>query len=216
MARRAIPALAYRINGLGTQNVALAAAQAGAAMLYISTNEVFDGAGRSPYAEFDHTRPDQRLCPLQAGRRVVRHASAARAFTWRAPRGSRPPAGATSSIASCNWPTSAAACAWSPTRWPTRRSVEDLADALLKLIATEPLRPLPPDQHRLLLALRFCPRKCSSMSGRQHVPLEPITLADYPRASPAAALRAHGQPAAAALGISLRPWQAALAEFLKS
>src|SRR5690348_15288323 len=35
------PELAYRINGLGTQNVALAASRAGAAMLYISTNEVF-------------------------------------------------------------------------------------------------------------------------------------------------------------------------------
>ena len=51
------PALAYRINGLGTQNVALSAARANAAVLYISTNEVFDGAGQTPYSEFDPTRP---------------------------------------------------------------------------------------------------------------------------------------------------------------
>ena len=57
------PALAYRINGLGTQNVALAASQAGAAMLYISTNEVFDGAGRTPYVEFD---TPTRLTPMRA------------------------------------------------------------------------------------------------------------------------------------------------------
>src|SRR5690606_22955051 len=51
------PELAYRINGLGTQNVALAAARAGAALLHISTNEVFDGAKGSPYFEFDATGP---------------------------------------------------------------------------------------------------------------------------------------------------------------
>jgi len=50
------PALAYRINGLGTQNLALAAARVGAAVAYISTNEVFDGAKGEPYFEFDATR----------------------------------------------------------------------------------------------------------------------------------------------------------------
>ncbi len=51
------PDLAYRINGLGTQNVALAAVRCGAALLHISTNEVFDGAKGSPYLEFDATGP---------------------------------------------------------------------------------------------------------------------------------------------------------------
>ena len=51
------PALAYRVNGLGTQNVALAAARAGAALAYVSTNEVFDGAKRAPYFEFDAGNP---------------------------------------------------------------------------------------------------------------------------------------------------------------
>lgn len=50
------PALAYRVNGLGTQNVALAAARAGAALVYISTNEVFDGRQAEPYSEFDQPR----------------------------------------------------------------------------------------------------------------------------------------------------------------
>src|SRR5262249_27066095 len=48
---------AYHINGLGSQNVALAAATAGAALVYISTNEVFDGARQAPYFEFDATNP---------------------------------------------------------------------------------------------------------------------------------------------------------------
>ncbi len=50
------PDLAYRINALGTQNVALACQRAGAAMVHISTNEVFDGAATEPYREFDPLR----------------------------------------------------------------------------------------------------------------------------------------------------------------
>src|SRR5689334_16646865 len=38
------PELAYRVNGLGTRYVALACRELGARLVYISTNEVFDGA----------------------------------------------------------------------------------------------------------------------------------------------------------------------------
>ncbi len=37
------PALAYQVNGLGTQNVALACQEFGAEMVHISSNEIFDG-----------------------------------------------------------------------------------------------------------------------------------------------------------------------------
>lgn len=50
------PLAAYRTNALGTQNVALACQRANAAMLYISTNEVFDGTKGSPYFEWDQRR----------------------------------------------------------------------------------------------------------------------------------------------------------------
>lgn len=50
------PHAAYRSNALGTQNVALACQRANAAMLYISTNEVFDGTKGSPYFEWDARR----------------------------------------------------------------------------------------------------------------------------------------------------------------
>ena len=51
------PELAFRVNAVGTQNVALAAQRAGAAMLHISTNEVFDGAQRDLYREWDRPNP---------------------------------------------------------------------------------------------------------------------------------------------------------------
>ena len=46
------PALAYKINGLGTQNVALACQAAGAVMCHISTNEVFAGDRKNGYEEW--------------------------------------------------------------------------------------------------------------------------------------------------------------------
>ncbi|WP_066315167.1 dTDP-4-dehydrorhamnose reductase [Bacillus sp. FJAT-29814] len=48
---------AYRVNGLGTKNLALAAKQIGAKMLYISTDYVFDGTGTDPYEVDDPTKP---------------------------------------------------------------------------------------------------------------------------------------------------------------
>jgi dTDP-4-dehydrorhamnose reductase len=54
------PERAYRVNALGTQNVALACAEVGAALVYISTNEVFDGTATEPYREWDPVHPINR------------------------------------------------------------------------------------------------------------------------------------------------------------
>ncbi len=51
------PETAYRVNVLGTRNVAVAAQQSGAAMVYISTDYVFDGMKGEPYWEYDDPRP---------------------------------------------------------------------------------------------------------------------------------------------------------------
>src|SRR3989304_272171 len=48
---------AFRHNALGTRNIALGCQRAGAEMVYISTNEVFDGSKASPYLEFDDPHP---------------------------------------------------------------------------------------------------------------------------------------------------------------
>jgi dTDP-4-dehydrorhamnose reductase len=54
------PEVAYRVNGLGSQNVALACQQFGAEMVHISTNEVFSGQDERGYEEW------MPLCPANA------------------------------------------------------------------------------------------------------------------------------------------------------
>ncbi|BBI36167.1 dTDP-4-dehydrorhamnose reductase [Cohnella abietis] len=48
---------AYRINALGTRNLALAANEHGSKLCYISTDYVFDGTASQPYNEYDNTNP---------------------------------------------------------------------------------------------------------------------------------------------------------------
>jgi dTDP-4-dehydrorhamnose reductase len=48
---------AFRSNALGTMNVAIAARDSGAHLVYLSTDYVFDGAARQPYLEIDEPHP---------------------------------------------------------------------------------------------------------------------------------------------------------------
>lgn len=48
---------AYLVNAQGTENVALACKDAGAVLVYISTDFVFDGRKKSPYKETDKPAP---------------------------------------------------------------------------------------------------------------------------------------------------------------
>jgi dTDP-4-dehydrorhamnose reductase len=49
--------LAYKVNAVGTQNIASACLNTGAKMVYVSTDFVFDGQKEEPYIEFDTPKP---------------------------------------------------------------------------------------------------------------------------------------------------------------
>ena len=63
---------ATAVNGAGAGNVAAAAAEAGAWIVHVSTDYVFDGSKPSPYVESDPVRPGVGLRSLQARRRAGR------------------------------------------------------------------------------------------------------------------------------------------------
>jgi dTDP-4-dehydrorhamnose reductase len=49
--------IAYKINGIGTRNVAVACKETDSALVYICTDYVFDGEKGSSYQEYDQTNP---------------------------------------------------------------------------------------------------------------------------------------------------------------
>jgi dTDP-4-dehydrorhamnose reductase len=49
--------LAYKVNAVGTQNIASACLNTGAKMVYVSTDFIFDGQKEEPYIEFDTPNP---------------------------------------------------------------------------------------------------------------------------------------------------------------
>lgn len=51
------PEATYKVNAIGTQNVAAACLKCGAKMVYVSTDYVFDGTLGRAYNEFDQTNP---------------------------------------------------------------------------------------------------------------------------------------------------------------
>jgi dTDP-4-dehydrorhamnose reductase len=48
---------AFRVNALGSRHVAVAAERAGASLVYLSSDFVFDGAKEEPYLEWEEPRP---------------------------------------------------------------------------------------------------------------------------------------------------------------
>jgi dTDP-4-dehydrorhamnose reductase len=65
--------MAYRVNAIGPRNLAIGALEAGAGILHISTDFVFDGEKGTPYLEFDETNPQSVYGRSKlAGERAVR------------------------------------------------------------------------------------------------------------------------------------------------
>ncbi len=208
------PELAYRINGLGTRYVALACRRLDAPLVYISTNEVFAGDAARPYFEYDQTGPvnaygRSKLAGELAVRELLDRFYIVRvAWLFGGERNfvrtvlrladSPPPGGLRMVDDEVGSPTYA----------------PDVADAVARLVVTGDFYGTYHFVNDGAASRYSFARAILDAAGRAEVPITPIKLADYKRDStppPYAPLANH---AGAALGITLRPWEEALAVYL--
>jgi len=206
------PERAYRANALGTQNVALACAACGAAMVYVSTNEVFDGEATEPYREWDPPHPINPYARSKAaGEWFVCHLLTrfyiARTAWLYAPGGRNFP----HRIIQLADERGALKVVTDEVGNPTY--APDLAAAIGALIRTGAYGVYHLTNAGYCSRYDFA-REILRISGREHVPVEPITLDEFQRASTPPRFAPLANTAAAALGIELRPWEKAVEEFL--
>jgi dTDP-4-dehydrorhamnose reductase len=208
------PDKAYRVNALGTQHVAMGALWAGAPMLYISTNEVFDGSRREPYREWDLASPMSVYArSKEAGEQIVRDL-VPRFYIVRlawlfGPEGLNFVTKILSGAQKHGALRVAADEFGNPTYAP------DVASAIARIVESGRFG----IYH--LTNEGFCSRydfakEIMRLAGRDDVPIVPILSSEWQRLSRPPLHAVLANTYGAALGIRLRPWQDALAEYLRN
>ncbi len=208
------PDRALLVNGLGTRHIALACRQLDVPMLYISTNEVFDGRASEPYLEWDAPNPINPYARSKyAGEHFVRELlprfyivrvawvfGGQRNFVRTILRLASERERLTVVDDEIGNPTYAV----------------DLAAAVARLIHV----PAYGTYH--LVNEGYCSRygfarEILRQAGLEHVRVEPIKLRDYQRASTPPAFGAlRNFVGAQDLALVLPPWQDALGRFLQA
>lgn len=205
------PLAAFRVNALGTQNVALACQRAHAAMVYVSTNEVFDGTKDSPYLEFDEPHPINPYGASKlAGERCVQMLLdkfyIVRTAWLYSPGGDNFPRKIIAAAKQNGRLAVVADEIGSPTYAP------DLARAIARLIETKHFGIYHLVNEGITSRYEFAAR-ILQLAGLD-IPLTRTALVDYKRDSTPPRFGALANFAAATtLGIQLRPWQDSLEEY---
>ncbi len=202
------PELAFRVNTAGTQNIALACERCGAAMVFVSTNDVFDGSLGRPYYEWDTPSPQSAYARSKAAAEFFVRTLLNRFYivrtAWLYARGG---SNFVTKIIAAADERGALKVVADEVSAPTY--APDLAEAIAQLILT---------RHYGLFHFTnsgVCSRydwacKILELSRRGSVPVEPITADQWQRSAPPPLYAPLVNFMGAALGISLRPWEVAL------
>jgi dTDP-4-dehydrorhamnose reductase len=205
------PETAYRVNALGTQNIAVACGRCGAAMVHISTNDVFDGRLGRPYYEWDTPSPQSVYARSKAAAEfyvrtllnrfyIVRtswlYAREGENFVTKIMR-------AADKYGELRVVTDEVA---TPTYAP------DLAEAISQLIRTEHFGIFHFANSGICSRYEWA-RRLLELSGRGDIPVEPITGDQWQRDAPPPLYAPVTNSVGAALGITLRPWEEALQDY---
>ncbi len=206
------PDLAYRVNALGTRNVAVACQDVDCPLLAISTNEVFDGRARQPYLEFDATNPINAYAKSKhAGEAFVRDLLA-RFYIVRTAwlfgyGGNNFIAKIVKRAKEDGRLRVVADEVGSPTFAP------DLAQAIARLITSGAYGIYHFVNDGACSRFEFA-QKILELANLAHVPIEPIRLADLGRPSTPPPYTPLRNFCGAQIGITLRPWLDALADYM--
>ena len=203
------PDLAYRVNALGTRNVALACQRVGAVLLYISTNEVFDGRKSEPYLEWEQPNPLNVYARSKlAGEWYVQMLLERFYIVRIAWLYSREAPSFVTKILQAAQEQPELSVVTDEVATPTY--APDLAAAIAALIR-QPIYGLYHFTNAGQCSRYEWALKILELAGR-HVPVRPVATREYPGATlkpPYSVLRNF---CGAALGIALRPWEEALEE----
>ena len=205
------PELALRVNGLGTHNIALACRRCDAAMLTVSTNEVFDGKKGAPYYEHERCRPINAYARSKLAGEAYTQMHLSRFYivrtAWLYGREGN------------NFPSKIIAAA---RKYGSLRVVcdeisaptyaPDLAEAIGKLIRTEHYGIYHLTNGGVCSRYEFT-RRILELAGLSDVAIEPITSDQWPRASTPPLHCAIRNLAGAQIGITMRHWDEALREY---
>jgi dTDP-4-dehydrorhamnose reductase len=209
------PDRAFSINAFGTQNVAHACLRCKADMVCISTNEVFDGRAERPYLEDDQPQPINPYgSSKRAGEQMAAHYLRSGLYIVRTswvygPGGNNFP----SKIIAAADKHGALRVVTDEISNPTYTL--DLAEAIAQLVYTQAYGIYHFANAGYCSRYEFA-KEILRLTGREHIPVQPITLAEYPRLSVVPLFAPLANTRGAALGIELRPWQEALAAYFEA
>jgi dTDP-4-dehydrorhamnose reductase len=205
------PELAMQVNGVGTRNVALACQRCGAALLAVSTNEVFDGAKGRPYYEHEPPNPINAYARSKLAGEVYARMFLSRFYIVR-----------TAWLYARNGDNFPAKILRAATRYGQLRVVcdeissptfaPDLARAIGLLIQSEQYGIYHFTNRGACSRYEFA-RRILELAGQEDVPIEPITSDQWPRASTPPLNCVIRNFVGAHIGIELRHWDDALRDY---
>jgi len=206
------PDAAYAVNALGPKYLALGCQRCGAALVHVSSNEVFAGLPDQDYREYDQPGPSSVYARSKLAGEIATQRTLDRLYIVRTawlfgPGGVNFPSKITAAADKHGQLRVVADEVGNPSYTP------DVAAAIVQLIATEHY-----GIYHLVnsgRASRFdFAQAILQANGRSHIPLTPIAAADWPRPAAPPLHAVLVNQAAAALGIELRPWPEALQAYI--
>ena len=206
------PDFAYRVNALGSLHVAQACKQYNATMVHLSTNEVFSGHDPAGYEEWRSLSPSNAYGRSKAAGEIFVRRTLERVFivrtAWLYAIG-----GKNFIHAILNRAKQGHELRVVVDEIGNPTYVADLASAIRQLIFTERFGLYHFTNSGACSRWAFA-REILRLSEIEDVPVIPILTRDYPRASRPPTYGALLNTTGADLGIELRPWSEALADYL--